>query len=93
MIVSVLHVSLDAFGRLTIPDEIRKRLGLSPGSSLSIEAVDDREIRLVPEETPGMEERDGLLVITAVPTVDIADAVDADRESRMRALWGGTPEP
>ena len=85
---TALHVSLDAFGRLTIPDEIRKRLGLSPGSSLSIEAIGDREIRLVPEETPGTEERDGLLVITAVPTVDIAGAVDADREERIRELWG-----
>lgn len=90
---TALHVSLDAFGRLTIPDEIRKRLGLSPGSSLSIEAVGDREIRLVPEEASGVEERDGLLVITAVPAVDIVDAVDAARESRMREIWGGVPEP
>lgn len=86
---TALHVSLDALGRLRIPDEIQRRVGLSPGGSLSIEAVDGREIRLVPDQSAGMEERDGLLVITAVPEADMLDALDADRECRMRELWPG----
>ncbi len=90
---TLVHVSVDAFGRLTIPEEIRRRVGLSTGSSVSIEAVSDHEIRLVSYPGAGVEERDGLPVITAVPETDLLDAVDADRESRMQELLNGVREP
>jgi len=36
-----MQVSIDRAGRIVVPKQLRDQLGLSPGTSLEVEAVDD----------------------------------------------------
>ena len=77
---------IDALGRVVIPKAIRARLGLSPGRPVQI-VEEERSVRLIvlEEEVP-IVERDGLPVLSGEPTGALADAVEAHREARIRAL-------
>lgn len=79
-----METTLDKFGRVVIPKEIRDDLGLKPGEVLRVEKFDD-EVVLKPlrEETP-IKVKEGVLVYSGTATGNIIDAVRAHREERLR---------
>lgn len=79
-----METTLDRFGRVVIPKEIRDILGLKPGELLKIEQSDN-EVILKPlrEESP-IKVKDGVLVYTGMATGNLIDAVRAHREERLR---------
>jgi AbrB family looped-hinge helix DNA binding protein len=81
-----METTLDRFGRVVIPKEIRDALGLKPGEQLKIEQTDD-EVVLKPlrEESP-IKMKDGVLVYAGTATGNLMEAVRAHREERLRRV-------
>ncbi|MFQ5686514.1 MAG: AbrB/MazE/SpoVT family DNA-binding domain-containing protein [Candidatus Scalindua sp.] len=78
-----MKTTLDRFGRVVIPKEVRDDLGLKPGSVLQIEES-KREILLKPVcEGPRIVVKDGVLVFLGTKAGDIDEAIRAHREKRM----------
>lgn len=87
------QVTLDQFGRVQIPEEIRIRLGMASGMQLAIEALTDEEIRLRPVRTPPLLiDKGGILVVRSTPMAPLpnaADVVRQEREDRVADLIRG----
>ncbi len=84
-----MKTTLDRFGRLVVPKEIRDRLGLKPGSVVEIDEHEN-EVVLKPleHETPfRMEE--GILVFTGTALGDLSEAVRGHREERLQRIATG----
>ena len=74
-------LTVDAAGRVVLPQPVRRRFHLQRGSQLAIEIEPDG-IRLRPQTlSPTMSDEDGLLVHEGEPTGDLLEAVE---ESRIR---------
>ena len=74
-------LKVDAAGRVLLPQPLRKRFHLTPGSRLEIE-VGPYGIRLRPQTpAPSLREEDGLLLHEGEPTGDLLYAVE---EARVR---------
>ncbi len=80
------EVHIDRFGRVVIPKPLRDRLGLVPGTTLSIEVSDDHLVLAVLTELPLVERRDGVLVYRGEAAGELTDAIDSHRRSRLRAV-------
>lgn len=83
-----MEATLDKFGRIVIPKQVRDDFGLLPGAILRVEEVADG-IVLKPEvgrEALVME--NGVLVFTGELTGDAEEVVRRDREERARKLAG-----
>jgi AbrB family looped-hinge helix DNA binding protein len=83
----VVEVSVDNQGRIKIPEEVRNRLGLSPGTRLIVEEGERGEICLhFPEAPPVLVEKEGVLVVRATATGDLKDLVRRERDQRLSDL-------
>ncbi|MBI4766540.1 MAG: AbrB/MazE/SpoVT family DNA-binding domain-containing protein [Deltaproteobacteria bacterium] len=81
-----MEATIDRFGRILIPQKIRKIFGLKPGVVLEIKGS-EKEIRLKPlEEKPSLVRKNGVLVFSADPTDDIVGMIDKVRSERSRNL-------
>ncbi len=81
-----METTLDKFGRVVIPKEIRDNLGLKPGEVLQIEKIDNEVIlKPVKEETP-LHIKEGVLVYSGKATGNIAESVRIHREERFRKI-------
>ncbi len=87
-----LQMTIDRFGRIVIPQEVREALHLRPGTKLAVVKQTDREIFLqVVEEEPELKWMNGVLVICGKGKkldYDIVKAIKEDREERTRHIWG-----
>jgi len=85
-----MKTTLDRFGRLVLPKDIRDRLGLKPGAELEIdEQGNEVVLKPVEHETPFKVE-EGVLVFTGTATGDLMEAVRAHREERLLKVGSGT---
>jgi AbrB family looped-hinge helix DNA binding protein len=83
-----METVLDKFGRVVVPKDARERLGLEPGSRLSVEVTGDAiTLRLRAEEQPLLV-RDGVLVYAGKLLADGASLVSSRREARLRKVRG-----
>ena len=81
-----MDATIDRFGRILIPQKLRKIFGLKPGVVLKIEGS-EKEIRLKPlEDKPSLARKDGVLVFSADPTDDLVGLIDKVRSERNRNL-------
>ncbi|HMB54345.1 MAG TPA: AbrB/MazE/SpoVT family DNA-binding domain-containing protein [Thermoanaerobaculia bacterium] len=75
-------ITIDKAGRVVIPAETRRRVGLKPGTRLKL-IEENHEIRLVPAVSPPkLVRRKGRLV--AVPTVPEEERSPVDLGELMR---------
>ena len=75
-------LKVDSAGRVVLPQPLRKRFHLTPGSQLEIEVEPDG-IRLRPQApAPSLSEEDGLLRHEGEPTGDLLHAVEEARARR-----------
>lgn len=87
-------VTIDKFGRVLIPKAIRDRLGLEPGSELTLEvreSADAPSIELRTEEIqPQLVREGGLLLYNGkLPEdFDIVEFIRQQREERSRRIMG-----
>jgi len=81
-----METTLDRFGRIVIPKQMRDDLGLSPGSVLKLEERDEGIIlKPVTEKSP-LALKDGILVFTGEVEGDLEAALQRDRDERSRKL-------
>ena len=82
-------LSIDAAGRIVLPQPVRKHFHLGRGSKLEMRVGPDG-ILLRPQQYPAsLAEEHGLLVHEEEPTGDLLLAVEAVRERRNRQVSGG----
>lgn len=79
-----METTLDRFGRVVIPKEVRDILGLKPGELLKVEQSDDEVILKPLREEPPIKVKDGVLVYTGIATGNLMEAVRGHREERLR---------
>lgn len=77
-----MKTTIDKFGRIVVPKEIRKHFGLVPGTQVEI-GGHNREIviRQITTRSP-LQIEDGLLVFDGEATGDITSWVHKAREDR-----------
>jgi len=79
-----METTLDRFGRIVIPKEIREDLGIEAGSVLRVEERGD-EVRLTPlRDNPPIRVKEGLLVFAGEPAGDLIGAVKRHRDKRAK---------
>jgi len=84
-----MEITLDRFGRVVIPKEVREGLGLEPGSVLRLEERED-EILLTPlRDAPPTRLKGGVLVFSGEPVGDLVEAVKRHRDERAKRVGGG----
>jgi AbrB family looped-hinge helix DNA binding protein len=83
-----MEATLDQSGRIELPKELRDGLGLSPRSILAIEERGGG-ILLKPVGGPaGLVRKDGVLVFAGEIEGDLTEAVQRDRDERLRKVSG-----
>jgi len=83
-----MEATLDKFGRIVIPKQVRDDLGLSPGAILRVEEGENGIVLKPVEHREALVHKDGVLVFTGELEGDIEQAVQRDRDSRSRKLAG-----
>ena len=82
-----MKVSIDNFGRILIPQKIRRHLDLMPGSVLDVEEYADKLTLKIAEQKSPLKKRGGLLIFTgkiAAHDKDIVRLVKEQRQLRDR---------
>lgn len=81
-----METTIDRFGRVVIPKDVREHLDLDPGSVLVVE-MHDHEIHLKPARAqPDVVVKDGVLVFSGTAVGDVAAAVRTHRTTRIQAV-------
>jgi AbrB family looped-hinge helix DNA binding protein len=83
-----MKTTVDRFGRIVVPKEIRDRHGLVPGSEIDIEDAADMIVVRPHAELPGLVEKEGILVFRGQATGDLNAAVKSHRIDRLRKSRG-----
>ena len=84
-----METTLDRFGRVVIPKQLREDLGLQPGSVLRIKQ-DDQKISIEPvHDEPTLVVKDGVLVYQGIATGDIERVIKAHRQERLNKSASG----
>ena len=86
-----MKVTIDRFGRIVVPKEMRDRHGIAPGSDLEILDTGETIVLRRLSDLPGLVEKDGILVFRSHATGDVESAVRdhrAHRLSRKGAVTG-----
>jgi len=81
-----METTLDRFGRIVIPKEIRDDFNLKPGSQISIEESDQVIILKPLEGEPNLHLKDGVLVFSGTPLGDFSEALEKHREDRAKSV-------
>lgn len=87
-----LQITIDRFGRVVIPHEVRERLGLRPGMKLEVaRQMEDAVVLKIVEEKPKIKWINGIMVFAGTgqkEDVDIVELIKQDREERDRKISG-----
>lgn len=84
-----MELTLDKFGRILIPKEMRDQLGLHPGSTLHVEKT-KTGLQLNPiEDNQGVIRKGKVLVFVGKLMGNIEEIIDQVREERNKKVWSG----
>ncbi len=76
-----MHVTIDSVGRVVVPKPVRSELGLTPGTQLEIEVIDDHIELHAPHAKPVVVEGPHGPVVAATGTPLSAGTVRAALET------------
>jgi bifunctional DNA-binding transcriptional regulator/antitoxin component of YhaV-PrlF toxin-antitoxin module len=83
----VIEVSVDQEGRIVIPAAVSGPLGLTTGTTLVAEVMQDGDVCLTAQpESPMLVNKGGVLVIRARAERDLSNIVEEHREERIAEL-------
>ena len=85
-----MTLKVDKAGRVILPKPVRDRLGLHAGSDLEIQETREGVMLKPAGRRPSLVKKGSFWVHTGeIPSgYDILQAIDEDREERMRKAWG-----
>ena len=83
-----MELTLDKFGRILIPKNIREEFGLRPGSSLHFEKTKNGFQLKKIDETQSIIKKGQTLVFVGKITGDIEGIIDQVRNERDKVNWG-----
>lgn len=86
-----IQITIDRFGRVVIPQEVREQLGLRPGTKLEVaHETNDSIVLKVVAPKPYLKRINGVLVIAGTGKLDfdIVEAIKKGREDRNRMIMG-----
>ena len=86
-----MQTSLDRFGRILIPKELRDGMGLTPGTPLELERSGDSLVVRPRTQSPLLVREANVLVFTGEflgQAPDICEMIDKDRSDRDRHVSG-----
>ena len=81
-----MKTTVDRFGRVVVPKDIRDRLGLRPGAEVEIDEKENAVVLKLVEHGPALMVKEGILVYSGKATEDLKGAVRAHREERLRRV-------
>jgi AbrB family looped-hinge helix DNA binding protein len=70
-----MKITLDRFGRIVVPKEIRDRLGLGPGAEIEIDEKENEVVLKPVEHEPSLMVKEGVLVYSGKATGDLKGTV------------------
>jgi AbrB family looped-hinge helix DNA binding protein len=86
----LIEATVDQAGVIRIPKEILEELEFEPGNKLFFELSENGEIKLRKADSPAeLVIKDGIKVIRGIPSHEIQDALERDREERLATLMNG----
>lgn len=81
-----METSLDKFGRVLIPNRLRRQLNLTAGDVFEIAIVEDQLVLVPQHATATLRYKGRVLVIESEATEDLETAVDDLRNERLANL-------
>ncbi|HAK88169.1 MAG TPA: AbrB family transcriptional regulator [Nitrospiraceae bacterium] len=84
-----MKTTIDRFGRIVVPKEIRKRFGLTPGAQVEIDGQNQEIVIRQVSEKPPLQVENGLLIFDGEAAGDIAAWVRMIREDRNAKVSSG----
>ena len=85
-----METTLDRFGRIVIPKQVRDDLGLKPGAVLEIEEVEQNVLLKPIHGEPHVVTKDGVLVFSGTAIGDIVEAIRSHRRERLSEIAART---
>jgi bifunctional DNA-binding transcriptional regulator/antitoxin component of YhaV-PrlF toxin-antitoxin module len=85
-----IEATVDQGGLVQIPQAILEELEFEPGNKLYFELSENGEVKLRKASSPAhLVMKDGVKVIRGIPTHEIQEALERDREERLASLMNG----
>ncbi len=81
-----MEISLDRFGRIVIPKQVREHFALKPGAQLELQETDDTIILRPRYGDPSLIEKEGVLVFSGKSIGDVEQALEHHREERFNLI-------
>jgi AbrB family looped-hinge helix DNA binding protein len=81
-----MKATIDRFGRVVVPKDMRDRLGLRPGAELNIEEHNKEIVIKQTEQESPLRIEDGVLVFAGTALGDITENIRRNREERIKKL-------
>ena len=80
-----MEVTVDKFGRIVVPKNLRDSLGIAPGMRLEIEQIGGEILLRPPAEESNLWDEGGVLVYCGRLTGDVEESVNKDTARSCRA--------
>ncbi|HEX4947938.1 MAG TPA: hypothetical protein VFZ34_14800 [Blastocatellia bacterium] len=85
-----IEATVEQGGLVQIPQTILEELEFKPGNKLYFELSENGEVKLRKANSPAeIVNKGGVKVIRGIPSHEIQDALERDREERMASLMNG----
>ena len=82
-----IEVSIDNYGGILLPQELKNRLGLLPGMTMVVEEDDEERVCLrVRTESPELVDKQGIIVVRAESSEDLTNVTRHARDRRVSDL-------
>jgi bifunctional DNA-binding transcriptional regulator/antitoxin component of YhaV-PrlF toxin-antitoxin module len=79
-----IEVFIDNRGGILLPSELKSRLRLSPGMTMIVEEDDQERLCLrVQTKSPDLVDKQGIIVVRAESSEDLADITRRERNRRV----------
>jgi AbrB family looped-hinge helix DNA binding protein len=81
-----METTLDKFGRIIIPKQIRDHLGLKTGEILEVEELENKVLLKPVKEESSLRVKEGLIVFSGTSIGDVAETVRTLRTERINEI-------
>ncbi len=84
-----METTIDRFGRIVIPKDLRDDMGLEAGAVLQIEKEGEKIVLQPVQGEPQVMEKKGVLVFTGTAVGDVGAALHEHRKRRLKKISRG----